>query len=210
VTERDKSRYYLWFDTEYSSLNLEEARLLQVAMIITDHKLRRVTESEEDLILHARLAPHARFSAWHQEHLADVLAACRSPEALPVPEINRRLGKYIDGVLGPISREIGRRPVLAGNSIHCDVALARRLLPDLVNRIHYRVLDVTSLKLEWRNWHRGAMFEKNNVELIRKYFKGCRLADGRRPHDAYYDVNASIAELAYYRAGLQRVGRAEE
>jgi oligoribonuclease (3'-5' exoribonuclease) len=109
-----------------------------------------------------------------------------------------------------------QRPVLAGNSVHTDWWLARRFLPLFSSRLHYRHLDVTALKLEWQRLHpdveSGAScssieasclsFEKENPEIIRRYFPEAVLSGAGSRHDAYYDVQASIAELAFYRRFL--------
>ena len=98
-----------------------------------------------------------------------------------------------------------RKPVLAGNSIHCDWYLARRFLPHFIRRLHYRHLDVTALKLQWRDWFKGGEFDKARTGLTAKFFAGPAGSVRGRQHDAYYDVQASIAELNYYRKQLRKV-----
>jgi oligoribonuclease (3'-5' exoribonuclease) len=73
-----------------------------------------------------------------------------------------------------------------------------------VERVHYRLLDVTTVKLEWLRWFKGSTFDKEDPEMIRRYFSASRLGGHIGPHDAYYDVQASIAELHYYRSRLQK------
>ena len=55
----------------------------------------------------------------------------------------------------------------------------------------------------WLQWFDGKEFDKENTALLREYFPAAGLALETQPHDAYYDVIASVAELAYYRAHLQ-------
>ena len=72
-----------------------------------------------------------------------------------------------------------------------------RELPGFASRLHFRILDVTALKLEWT--HRGGKaFEKETPDQIRAAFPAADL-EGDARHDAYYDAQASIAELAHYR-----------
>jgi oligoribonuclease (3'-5' exoribonuclease) len=95
--------------------------------------------------------------------------------------------------------------VLAGNSVHADFLLARKFLPEFVARLNYRLLDVSSQKMEWKNYFQGEKFrKKGNPTLIKKYYPGKTKVEGDK-HDAYYDVQASIAELAFYRAHLKRI-----
>ena len=96
--------------------------------------------------------------------------------------------------------------MLAGNSIHCDWLLIRRFLPELAKRLHYRHLDVTALKLLWRDRFAGPEFDKDDAGQVRAAFPDSEEPFDSRRHDAYYDVRASIAELSFYlgRLGLAR------
>jgi oligoribonuclease len=193
---------YVWFDAEYSSLELETARLLQVAAIVTDTSLRRVLSKEQDVRLTIRLPNAAKVSPWVEESLPDLVKACRSSDAWNLDEADARLAAYVDAAAGLPAERKDQRPILAGNSIHGDWWLVRRFLPRFLSRLHYRHLDVTAFKLEWRRLHPHVEFEKENTEIIRRYFPEAVLPVSGGRHDAYYDVHASIAELAFYRRHL--------
>jgi oligoribonuclease len=197
-------QYYVWFDTEYSTLDLETALLLQVAALITDTSLHRVLPPEQDVRLTIKVPADEILSPWVEQHLPDLLKTCRSSEAVNRDVADERLASYVDAVTGfPAGRE-DQRPVLAGNSIHSDWWLIRRFLPCFLSRLHYRHLDVTAFKLEWRHIHPDEEFEKGNPEVIRRYFPEAILPGSGARHDAYYDLQASIAELAFYRRFLFR------
>lgn len=196
---------YLWFDTEFTSLDLEKAALLQVALVITDPLLNRRTRPEDDFSLHVRPDSEAVLSPWVEENLEHVLVHCRGPEACASGDVDRRLCDYLDARLGPAPDDIRKRPVIAGNSVHADYYLSRFRLPGLLDRVHYRILDVSSLKLVWCDSYGGEPFDKDQPDLVREWFPGAALPKDGLAHDAYYDVQASIAELAYYRAHLERV-----
>lgn len=204
IVERSNNadNLYVWFDTEYSNLELETAWLLQVAAIITDTSLRRVLPKENDVRLTIRLPNGARVSPWVEESLPDLVRACRSPHAWNLDEADASLAAYVDAAAGLPSEHKDQRPVLAGNSIHGDWWLVRRFLPRFLNRLHYRHLDVTAFKLEWKRLHPHVEFEKENPEIIQRYFPEAVLPVSGGRHDAYYDVHASIAELAFYRSHL--------
>lgn len=197
-----RSTAYVWFDTEYSDLNLEQARLLQVAAIVTDADLQRLHPPEQDLKLYVRLPAEAKVSPWVEDNLKDVLRICRSELALDPAEVEKQLIGLIDRWVTLPAGEDKRRPILAGNSVHADWWLARRYLPKFLARLHYRQLDVTALKLQWQDWHGGPAFDKDNPDIMRTYFPGklSGLDSGR--HDAHYDVQASMAELNFYRHAL--------
>jgi oligoribonuclease len=133
-----------------------------------------------------------------------LVKACRSAEAVDVAEADERLAAYVDAVVGSPAEREDHRPVLAGNTIHADWRLIRRFLPRFLARLHYRQLDVSAFKLEWKRLHRDEEFEKQNTEIIRKWFPEAVLPVPASRHDAYYDLQASIAELAFYRRHLFR------
>ncbi len=194
--------YLVWFDTEYTSLDLQNAQLLQVAALITDQHLRRVLPWEADIRLAIHLPGRSSLSTWVQDNLPDLVTLCCSAGAVELKEADLRLASYIDAAVGMPTESGDKRPVLAGNSIHADWWLAVKYLPRFVERLHYRHFDVTTLKLEWQMQKPAEGFAKENSDNIRRYFPDAQLpADGSR-HDAYYDIQASIAELAFYRKHL--------
>lgn len=195
-------KFYVWFDTEYSTLELESALLLQVAALITDTSLKRVRPPEQDVRLTIRLTEGQRPSPWVEANLPDLVKACRSSQAVELDEADRRLAAYVDAVAGHPAERENQRPQLAGNSIHADWWLIRRFLPNFLGRLHYRHLDVTAFKVEWQSRHPEIEFEKENPEIISRYFPEAFFSDSNSRHDAYYDLQASIAELAFYRRHL--------
>jgi oligoribonuclease len=193
---------YIWFDTEYSTLELEQACLLQVAALITDGALRRVLPQEQDVRLAIRLPEGKELDSWVEQNLSDLVKTCRSPESVELSEADERLAAHVDSAAGPPAKREDQRPFLAGNSLHADWWLVRRFLHRFLSRLHYRHLDVTSIKIEWLRLHPGVEFDKEDHELIRQYFPEAVLPASGSRHDAYYDIQASIAELAFYRRHL--------
>lgn len=191
---------YVWFDTEYTSLDLDNARLLQVAAFATDTNLKRLAPPEEDLNFYVQLDSETELSSWIKKNLPKLVEKCRSDEALPLTKIDSKLTAYLDKWVGTPIKMIQKRPVMAGNSVHNDWFLARKFLPAFTSRLHYRIQDVSSLKLEWfiRD---GEEFDKENPQLLRKYFPDADVSKLKQ-HDAYFDIVASAAELDYYRHKL--------
>ena len=64
AAERTRSPAYLWFDAEFTGLDTASAKLLQVALVITDISLRRLTLPARDVNLCIRLDPDASVSDW--------------------------------------------------------------------------------------------------------------------------------------------------
>jgi oligoribonuclease len=202
--EDREDRLYVWFDTEYSDLDLEAAALLQVAAVITDGALTRVLPASSDVRLAVRLADGTALSQWVEEYFERLIAVCRSPAAASLEEADARLSAYVEAAQEASGRCRDGRPVLAGNSVHADWRLACRFLPRFAGRLHYRHLDVTAFKLEWKRRSPEAEFEKGDPATIRAHFADAVLPEDMGRHDAYYDVQASIAEMAFYREHLLR------
>jgi len=195
----DLSNCYLWFDTEYTSLELDEARLLQVALVATDATLQRLLPPERDFNLLVRVEPDQSVSPWVEQHLGELVRQCRSAAAVPVADVNARLATYLEEALGPNPASVKRRPPLGGNSVQADWFLARRFLPALIDRAHYRVVDVSSWKVVWKNTVGETPFDKDDEALVRRWFPG-EFNSTAAQHDAHFDVLASIAELNFYRS----------
>jgi oligoribonuclease (3'-5' exoribonuclease) len=210
MTSEAPRRYlYCWFDTEYTTLEIERAKLLEVALVVTDDELRPLSgESKEipaELLrqdgLSACLAPPSmeEVSFHVKQNYQPLLERCRRDGRL-AEEIDRCLSSYMDAFPECRAQSVRDRPVLAGNSICNDYFLARRYLPRFLSRLNYRLFDVTTLKLEWLFHYRGEKFQKlGSPETIQRYYRGRDPVVGDK-HDAYYDVQASIAELAFYRS----------
>jgi oligoribonuclease len=198
-----KSDYYLWFDTEYSDLDLNKAVLLQVAAFFTDGSLRRVLSPDRDVRLAIGLSEDAELSDWVQRNLSALIARCRSADAVDPTEADDRLCAYVAAAAELTGEGEDFRPVLAGNSVHADWWLAYRYLPRFLARLHYRHLDVTAFKLEWRRLHPGSReFDKEDPQVVLKHFPQAVCPASGQRHDALYDAEASVAELAFYRKSL--------
>ncbi len=196
------STAYLWFDTEYSSLDLGKAHLLQVALVITDAALNRVTPPSGDVNLCLRIPEGVEVSPWVHETMPDLIRRCQAPDAVTPEEADRQLAAAVDRfTVVPLGDE-KKRPILAGNSVHSDWYLLLKYLPQFKARLHYRHLDVTAFKLQWQDHAHGDKFEKDDVKVVQKFFPGLALNADSKLHDAYYDCQASIAELAFYRKRL--------
>jgi oligoribonuclease len=199
--ELKKSGAYIWFDAEFTSLELDQARLLQVAVIITGPDLRRIAPPAADLNLCIRLEEGEAVSPWVAENLPGLVQQCRSSEAISLEEADRKIAALLDQYCGTPCAEIADRPILSGNSVHNDWFLMRRFLPEFGSRLHYRLLDVSTVKIQWQDWVEQQPFDKEDVGLLNQYFPGGGI-DTANAHDALFDIKASIAELSFYRSQL--------
>lgn len=199
-----KPQVYLWLDAEFSSLELETAEILQVSMMATDADLRRLAPPAKDVNLFIRREDDRGISPWVKEHIPHIVRGCLSERAVTLSDAEVRLCRYVDEICGPIETKTDQRPILAGNSVHNDWMLVRKFFPGLLHRTHYRLLDVSTLKLQWMQLKGEDPPSKEDVDFIRAYFPDAYLETASGEHDAYYDIQASVAELGFYRKHLLR------
>lgn len=206
MIDREKiSDIYLWFDTEFTTLELEEARLLQVAMIATNARLERIMPAEHDLNLYVSINADHDVSPWVAENLPALVARCKSDESVSISAVDARVSRWLEEHFGPTRKDISDRPVLAGNSLCCDWFLARKYLPRLSAFTNYRMLDVSAWKVHWINAGLGPEFSKDTPKSISEFLPFALVGAGDK-HDAYFDVQASIAELNFYMRNFEPAG----
>ncbi|MBK9033301.1 MAG: oligoribonuclease [Myxococcales bacterium] len=172
----------LWLDMEMTGLDPARERVLEIATIVTDDLLEEVAIGP-DLVVHQPDEILAAMDRWNTDHhggsgLTERARASRVTEA----EAEAQTLAFVDAHFGPKDR-----PVLCGNSIHQDRRFIRRYLPAFDARLHYRMIDVSTVKELGRRWFPTALAaQPPKVES----------------HRALGDIRESIAELRYYRANL--------
>ena len=173
----------VWIDMEMSGLDVERERVLEIAVLITDSELRVVAEGP-DLVLHQPESVLAAMDEWNTTHhgASGLTAAVR---ASPVSEVEAEAR-----VLAFLAQHcVPRTAPLAGNSVWNDRLFLRKYLPRVEAFLHYRIVDVSSIKELARRWQ---------PEVF------ARLPPKSEKHRALEDIRESIAELAFYRREVWR------
>jgi oligoribonuclease len=165
----------LWVDLEMTGLDPQADVILEIACEITDFNFKTL-ESYEARVNQDRETVIARMqnNIWWRDYPAnrdDFLQ--KLEEGKPLGQVERELVTLVEKHLG------GEPAVLAGNSIYNDRLFIKRWMPALDLKLHYRMLDVTALKILMQGKY-GINFEKQEV------------------HRAFDDIQASIAELQHY------------
>ena len=173
-----KSDLLVWMDLEMSGLNPEQDRILEIAAMITDGELRIVAEGPS-LVIHQPESLLAGMDEWNQKHHGrSGLTERVRQSTLQEHEAESLL---LDFICEHCVR--GTAP-LAGNSVHQDRRFLRRYMPRLEDFLHYRIVDVSTVK-----------------ELVRRWFP--EVYRGAPPkagaHRALDDIRESVLELRYYR-----------
>ena len=169
----------LWLDMEMTGLDPEEHRVLEIAVIVTDIELNTLAEGPV-LILNQSETELSRMDDWNTEHhtRSGLVEAVRS-STLDEQGAARIMLDFVRDYC-----EKGEA-ALAGNSIHVDKAFLRRYLGPVNDYLHYRIVDVSSIKTLAHSWYPN----------LPKYKKS-------ETHRALDDIKESIAELEYYRSKL--------
>lgn len=168
----------VWMDLEMTGLEPKSCAIVQMAIILTDSSLNA-------------LAPPLDLVVWQPDSVLETMSPF-------VREMHTRTGLLEKIRRSQTSLEDAERQGLdlitkhapfktarlCGNSIGQDRRFLYEYMPSLENYLHYRQIDVSSLK-EIAGWWYNARFEKVEVE-------------GEK-HTALYDIRQSIAELKFYR-----------
>ncbi|HEY0117380.1 MAG TPA: oligoribonuclease [Cellulomonas sp.] len=171
----------VWIDCEMTGLDLTADALVEVAVVVTDSELHAL-DGGIDVIV----APPAEALTQMNDYVRTMHTTSGLLEELPG---GMSLGEAQTAVLDYVRQwvpEAGKAP-LAGNSVGTDKTFLDRDMPELVGHLHYRVIDVSSIKELARRWY------------PRVYFSAPAKHGG---HRALADILESIDELRYYRAAL--------
>lgn len=169
----------LWLDMEMSGLDPARERILEVATIVTDAELAIVALGPE-LVVHQSDEVLAAMDAWNRDHHgASGLTERVRASTLDEAAAEAATLAFVDAHFS--ARD---RPVLCGNSIHQDRRFIRRYMPAFDARLHYRMVDVSTVKELARRWY-PAITAKQPVKA--------------ESHRALGDIQESIAELRFYR-----------
>jgi oligoribonuclease len=172
----------VWLDMEMTGLDPDRERIIEVATIITDGQLVEIATGPE-LVIHQSDEVLAAMDDWNKTHhgASGLIERVKSSavtdgdaEAQTIAFINQHVSAK-------------ERPVLAGNSIHQDRRFIRRYMPALEKRLHYRMVDVSTIKELARRWYPQLVAKQPAKQEI---------------HRALDDIRESIDELRYYKQHL--------
>ena len=171
----------VWIDCEMTGLSLEADALIEVAALVTDFDLNVIGEGIDLIIKPPQAALEQMNELVTNMHTTSGLLE-KLDQGLSLRDAEEAVLAYVREFVP----EAGKAP-LAGNSIGTDRAFLARDMVELVDHLHYRVVDVSSIKELARQWY------------PRAYFASPAKAGN---HRALADIQESIEELRYYRAAV--------
>ncbi|QOC93234.1 oligoribonuclease [Micromonospora craniellae] len=169
----------VWIDCEMTGLDLGGDKLIEVAALVTDPDLR-VLGDGVDVVIHADDAA--------LDAMPEIVRTMHGKSGL-TDEVRRStisLAEAEDMVLDYVTSHVKdpRTAPLCGNSIATDRGFIARDMPRLDAHLHYRMIDVSSIKELCRRWYPRVYFGQPQKGLA---------------HRALADIRESIRELEYYR-----------
>jgi oligoribonuclease len=174
----------VWIDLEMTGLDVDRDVIVEIACIVTDSELESLDDGIQ-LVVHQ--------DAETLDRMDEFVRAMHTKSGL-LPEIGTSTTGVADAqdtVLGYIRKHVpgaGSSP-LCGNSIGMDRRFLAKYMPDLDGFLHYRSIDVSSLKELCRRWY---------PDVYR------RRPGKAEQHRALGDISESIEELRFYRASILR------
>jgi oligoribonuclease len=178
--ERSQDRI-VWVDCEMTGLDLLTDALVEVAALVTDSELTVLGEGVDVVIKPPAVALEQMRDVVRQMHTTSGLLT-ELDAGLTIEEAQQAVLDYVRTYVPE-----PRRAPLAGNSVATDRGFLARDMPDLESHLHYRIVDVSSIKELARRWY------------PRVYFAS---PEKRGGHRALADIKESIQELRYYREAL--------
>ena len=172
----------VWIDCEMTGLDLRDDALIEIAVLVTDGDLALLGDGL-DIVIHADDAALAAMpDVVRDMHARSGLTEEVRQSVVTVAEAEERVLAYIREHVPD-----ARTAPLAGNSIATDRGFLARDMPELDAHLHYRMVDVSSVKELCRRWFPRVFYAKPEKGMA---------------HRALADIYESIRELDYYRQTL--------
>ncbi|MDR2374097.1 MAG: oligoribonuclease [Bifidobacteriaceae bacterium] len=171
----------IWVDCEMTGLDLAKDALIEIAVVVTDSALNPLADGIDLIVKPPAAALDQMCDFVREMHTASGLLA-QLPDGVTLAQAQAKVMAYVTAHVP----QAAKAP-LAGNSVSTDRGFIDRDLPALGAHLHYRNIDVSSIKELARRWY------------PRLYFAAPEKLGG---HRALADIQDSIDELRYYRATM--------
>jgi len=172
----------VWIDLEMTGLDVEQHVIVEIACIVTDAELVTLDDGI-DIVIHASADELARMDDFVRNmHTKSGLLPAIEASTVSVAAAQERVLAYVRSHVP----EPGRAP-LCGNSIGVDRRFLDQYMRELDSYLHYRSIDVSSLKELCRRWY-PAIYRKRPGKA--------------EHHRALDDIRESVEELRFYRKNL--------
>ncbi|MDU0969068.1 MAG: oligoribonuclease [Actinomycetaceae bacterium] len=172
----------VWIDCEMTGLDLQADCLVEVAVIVTDAQLNLLDDGIDLIITPKEGALDQMNDFVRNMHTTSGLLDAIAAEGIDLADAEAQVLAYIKRFVPE-----PRKALLAGNSVGTDKMFLEKEMPQVMEHLHYRIVDVSSVKELAKRWY------------PRTFYQAPEKHGG---HRALADIRESIQELRYYRAVL--------
>lgn len=181
TNQRGTNDRIVWIDCEMTGLSLTTDALIEVAALVTDFELNQLGDGI-DLVI----KPPAEALEQMVEFVRNMHTSSGLLEELAAGITMAEAEQQVLGYIREWVPDAAKAP-LGGNTVGTDRAFLARDMPELEAHLHYRIIDVSSIKELSHRWY------------PRAYYNSPTKVGG---HRALADIRESIAELRYYREAV--------
>jgi oligoribonuclease len=181
INRRATTDRIVWIDCEMTGLSLTNDALIEVAALVTDYELNQLGDGI-DLVI----KPPSEALEQMDDFVRDMHTSSGLLEELSTGITMAEAEAQVLAYVKEWAPEAAKAP-LGGNTVGTDRGFLARDMPELESHLHYRIIDVSSIKELALRW------------FPRAFFNSPKKAGG---HRALADIRESIAELRYYREAI--------
>ena len=172
----DPNERLVWIDLEMTGLDITKESIIEIATVVTDGELNILAQGP-NLAVHVSDELLEKMDEWNtSHHTASGLVERVKHESVSVAEAEAQTLEFLKKWVPE-----GNAP-LCGNSVWNDKKFMEKEMPDLVNYLHYRMIDVSTVK-----------------ELARRWYPHVERYEKKGAHLALDDILESIEELKHFR-----------
>ncbi|XP_012276247.1 probable oligoribonuclease isoform X2 [Orussus abietinus] len=170
--------HIVWIDTELTGLDLDASKILEVACLVTDSDLN-VTSPEFEVIINQPDSVLNNMDEWCLTHhgQSGLIKKCQA-STIMVTEAEQMLLEFLKKYVPK-----GKCP-LAGNTVYMDRFFLSKHMPKVNEYLHYRIIDVSSIKEVARRWYKDTYSNAPKKHLN---------------HRALADIKESLQEMIFYK-----------
>ena len=171
----------VWIDLEMTGLDVTKESIIEIATVVTDGELNIIAQGP-NLAINVEESLLAGMDEWNtSHHTSSGLVERVRQEGVSIEEAEEQTLQFLQEWVPE-----GRAP-LCGNSVWNDKKFMEKEMPKLVEHLHYRMIDVSTVK-----------------ELARRWYPGVGRYEKKGAHLALDDILESIEELRYFRSKVFR------
>lgn len=171
----------IWVDCEMTGLDVNKHDICEIAVLVTDKDLN-IIDQGPNIVIHLDENQISKMSEWCVEHhgasgLTKQIKESKITMESAESQILQFVKKYVPENTAP----------LCGNSIHADKKFICKNMPKFAQYLHYRIIDVSSVKELCRRWYPKILENAPKKKMC---------------HRAMDDIKESLEELKYYKSKI--------